>query len=272
MFDLTRPAIVGILNLTPDSFSDGGRYADVAAALDHAHRMVAEGADAIDVGGESTRPGAGRVEPAEQIRRVVPVLEALAAEVDVPISIDTTSATVAEAALEAGASILNDVSAGLEDGRMFGLAAERATPIILMHKQGDPATMQAAPTYQDVVAEVGRFLTARRDAAVAAGISPERIVLDPGIGFGKTTQHNLALLGGLSDLVALGQPVMLGTSRKRFIGEICSLEDPVDRVAGTVATTAMGVAAGVQLFRVHDVGPNRQAADVTFAALGHQNP
>jgi dihydropteroate synthase len=268
--DLSRPIIVGIANITPDSFSDGGRLEDVDVAVAHVLQMVSEGADLIDVGGESTRPGAAPVDVDEQIRRVVPVIERLAGEIDVPLSIDTTRRPVAEAALNAGAAMLNDVSAGLDDPGMLDLAAERGVPIILMHRHGTSASMQEAPRYADVVDEVCTFLVQRRDRAVEQhGVDPARIVLDPGIGFGKTTEHNLRILTNLQAFVELGCPVMLGTSRKRFLGEISDLGDPADRVAGTVATTVMGVMAGVQMFRVHDVAANRQAADVTAAALRH---
>ena len=270
--DLARPAIVGILNLTPDSFSDGGRFCEPAAALDRARRMIAEGADAIDVGGESTRPGAERIEPAEQIRRIVPSIEAIAAETDIPISVDTTRYEVAEAALGAGAVMLNDISAGREDPRLLDLAAQRRVPVVLMHMQGTPATMQKAPKYRDVVREVADFLIERRRVAVEDyGLDPQQIALDPGIGFGKSTEHNLTLLRRLGELSEMGSPLLLGASRKRFLGEVCGIEDPAGRVAGTAATTAIGVAAGVKLFRVHDVGPNRQAADVTWAVIGHPN-
>jgi dihydropteroate synthase len=268
--DLSHPVIVGIANITPDSFSDGGRFVDPGVAVAHALQMVSEGADVIDVGGESTRPGAVPVDAAEQISRVVPVIERLAAETDVPLSIDTTRREVAEAALDAGAVILNDVSAGLDDPGMLDLAAERGAPIILMHRQGASASMQDAPRYDDVVAEICEFLIQRREVAVERhGVDPARVVLDPGIGFGKTTAHNLAILGKLERFARLGSPVMLGTSRKRFLGEIGDLAEPADRVAGTVATTVMGVMAGVQIFRVHDVAANRQAADVTAAVLRH---
>ena len=271
--DLARPAIVGILNLTPDSFSDGGRFNDPTAALDQARRMIAEGADVIDVGGESTRPGAPRIDPAEQIRRIVPSIEAIAAETALPISVDTTHREVAEAALDAGAAMLNDISAGREDPRLLDLAAQRRVPVVLMHMQGTPATMQKAPSYRNVVREVAQFLIERRRVAVEDhGLDPQQIVLDPGIGFGKSTDHNLQLLRGLGALSDLGSPLLLGASRKRFIGEVCGIEDPAGRVAGTVATTAIGVVAGVKLFRVHDVGPNRQAADLTSAAVGHPTP
>lgn len=270
-----RPQIVGILNLTPDSFSDGGRYADTTAAVDAARRMIADGADILDLGGESTRPGAQRIDADEQIRRVIPVIERLAGIDKLPgVSIDTTLTVVARAALDAGATIINDVSAGLDphnETPMFQLAAERDVPIILMHMPGEPATMQVDPRYADVVTEVRDFLLRRAEAALAAGVKPQRIILDPGLGFGKTTEHNLRLLAHLGELVNTGYPILLGASRKRFLGEITGVTDPTQRVAATCAATAIGVMAGVRYFRVHDVAQNRHAADVTFAALAHQN-
>jgi len=268
---LDRPILMGILNLTPDSFSDGGRYDNADAALNQVERMLAEGADVIDVGGESTRPGAERIDEAEQIRRTAPVIERLAARFDVPISIDTTRSAVAEAALEAGATIINDVAAGREDARQFVLAAERHAGLILMHMRGEPATMQSDPTYADVVMEVRDFLLDRAAAAEAVGVAPDAIMLDPGIGFGKTLAHNLQLLGALNRFVETGYPVMLGASRKRFLGTITGCENAADRAAATAASTALGVQAGVRVFRVHDVRPNRHAADVSAAVAAHRH-
>ncbi len=264
-----RPVIMGVLNLTPDSFSDGGAYTDPAKALEQALRMAAEGAAIIDVGGESTRPGATSVAAAEQIRRVLPVVRALRYALPKPvrISIDTRSAEVAAAAVEAGATMLNDVSAGRDDPALLGLAAASGLPIVLMHMQGTPQTMQSDPSYEDVVAEVCSFLLARAEAAQRAGVKPERIILDPGIGFGKTQQHNIALLAQLHRLVDTGYPVLLGTSRKRFMGSLCAESAPAALVGATCATTALGVAAGVRYFRVHDVQPNRQAAELAWAIL-----
>lgn len=286
--EIENPKIVGILNLTPDSFSDGGRYADTDAAVDAARRMIADGADILDLGGESTRPGAHRIDADEQIRRVIPVIEQLLSKPTpsgrgVCLSIDTTLTVVARAALDAGATIINDISAGLDprprnktprprnETSMLHLAAERDVPIILMHLPGEPATMQVDPRYADVVTEVRDFLLRRTEAALAAGVKPQRIILDPGLGFGKTTEHNLRLLAHLGELVNTGYPILLGASRKRFLGEITGVTDPTQRVAATCATTAIGVMAGVRYFRVHDVAQNRHAADVTFAALAHQN-
>jgi dihydropteroate synthase len=263
--------IMGILNVTPDSFSDGGWFAETDTAVAHALGMVQEGAELIDIGGESTRPGALPVEPAEQRRRVIPVIERLAEHLasagrrEVQISIDTTSAAVAEAALDAGAAWINDTSAGRDDPAMLALAADRGVPIVLMHRQGMPARMQENPRYADVLAEVRRFLSERVDAAIAAGVSDRAILIDPGIGFGKTLDHNLALLAGLGDLVSLGPPVLLGASRKRVLSTICNQPDQRALMPATCATTTVGVMAGVKVFRVHDVAGNRQAADVAWA-------
>ena len=272
-----RPRIMGILNVTPDSFSDGGRLTTPGAAAEAALRMAREGADVIDVGGESTRPGAPRVDAPEQRRRVVPAIEATRRALDaagfgrVAISVDTTRAAVAEAALDAGAAMLNDVSAGRDDGAMFTLAADRGVDLVLMHMLGQPATMQHQPRYDDVVEEVRAFLLDRAAAAEAAGVARTRIVIDPGIGFGKTLEHNLSLLAGLDRLMDSPYRVMLGASRKRFIAAVARQagspvpDEAVDRLGGTVATTALAVMAGVRLVRVHEVAANRQAADVACA-------
>jgi len=273
----TRPLIMGILNVTPDSFSDGGRYSGVESALLRASKMLREGADIIDIGGESTRPGAAPVPAAEQCRRVIGVIHAVRDLIvrsaatgcghRAAISIDTRSDEVARAALDAGADWINDTSAGRDAPGMLALAAERAAPIVLMHRQGDPATMQDDPRYEDVVAEVRDFLAERARVAQATGVATERIMLDPGIGFGKRREHNLALLAGLERLVDLGYPLVLGTSRKRFMGAICAETDPAALVHATCATTALGIAAGVGVFRVHDVAANRQAADTAAAIM-----
>jgi dihydropteroate synthase len=270
---LDRARIMGVLNVTPDSFSDGGRFDAVDAAVAQGRAMASAGACIIDVGGESTRPGAERIDETTQRQRVVPVIERLRAALDeaghgdVVISIDTTRAAVAEAALAAGAGMLNDVSAGQEDPALLSLAADRAAPIAMMHMQGGPATMQQNPRYDDVVAEVLAFLSRRKEAAVAAGIERSQVVIDPGIGFGKTTEHNLALLHHLDRFVATGQPVLVGASRKRFIQAVSAAagERPDDRLGGTCAVTALAVQAGVQIVRVHDVAANKQAADVAGA-------
>jgi dihydropteroate synthase len=265
--DYSRPLIMGILNATPDSFSDGGQFLDVERAVAHGLAMAEEGADIIDVGGESTRPGSQRILAEEQIRRVVGVIRGLRAQLPAgaAISIDTSLGAVARAALDAGADIINDVSAGRDDPAMFRLAAEWGVPIVLMHMQGDPATMQDNPQYQDAPAEVASFLAERAQVAMAAGVEKSSIILDPGIGFGKLKEHNLALLANLDRLVALGYPVLLGASRKRFMGSICKVESPEALMPATCATTALGVMAGIAIFRVHDVCANRQAADVALA-------
>jgi len=243
---------MGILNVTPDSFFDGGRYLAREAAVRRGVELAEEGADLIDVGGESTRPGASPVCVEEEMDRVVGVVERLVRLVDVPISVDTMKPAVAAAALDAGASIINDVSAGRWDERMLTLAAERQCPIVLMHMRGTPRTMQEGPVYEDVVGEVCAFLASRRDRAVALGVARERIVLDPGIGFGKRLEDNLALLRDLPKVVGLGCPVLVGVSRKSFIGEILDL--PVlERLEGTAAAVAMAVARGARIIRVHDV-------------------
>ena len=264
---IDKPLIMGILNVTPDSFSDGGKYSDVDAAVRQVRRMLDEGADIIDIGGESTRPGAEPVAADEQIRRVVPVVEAIRRQVsaDIPISIDTTLSAVAKAALAAGADIINDISAGRDDEAILALAAETDAPIILMHSQGTPKTMQDNPYYDDVVQEVLAALQQQIDAALKAGIKRERIAIDPGIGFGKRKQDNIDLLAHLDAFVATGYPVLLGTSRKRFMGTICDVSEPSELVTATAVTTALGIMAGVQIFRVHDIRENRQAADVAWA-------
>ena len=270
-----RPVMMGILNVTPDSFSDGSQYADVESAVDAAQRMIVDGADIIDVGGESTRPGAERVSGSEQIRRVVPVIEALCQrDPTAVVSVDTTVAEVAKAAVRAGAAILNDVSAGRDDPGMFSLAADCGAPLVLMHMQGNPQTMQQDPQYDDVVSDVKAFLIEQSRAAMAAGVLQEKILIDPGIGFGKTSEHNFTLLAHLDQMVATGFPVLLGTSRKRFLSAATMSPgqpdlSPSQRVAGTCATTALGVIQGVSVFRVHDVRENRQAADTAWSVC-HQ--
>jgi dihydropteroate synthase len=257
---------MGILNTTPDSFSDGGRYLDSRNAVEHAMRMVAEGAEIIDIGGESTRPGALPVCADEQLARSLPIIAALRAALpDILISIDTSLAGVAEAALLAGADIINDISAGSNDPAMFTVAARHCCPIVLMHMQGQPETMQDNPNYQNVVQEVCNYLIKRADCALQAGIAKENIVFDPGIGFGKRRQDNLDLLAHLNRLVALGYPVLLGTSRKRFMGALCDETQAHNLLGATVATTALGVDAGVSILRVHDVRENKQAAIVAHA-------
>ncbi len=272
-----RPKIMGILNVTPDSFSDGGQHDALTDAVAHAQGMLGEGADVIDVGGESTRPGSQRVPVDEQIWRTADVVERVAALPGVMVSIDTTRADVAEAALDRGATMINDIAAGREDERMFELIAQRNANIVLMHMQRDPGTMQSDPQYDDVVGEIETFLLERAQAAQSAGVKRNKIWIDPGIGFGKTKAHNLALMANLKRFVDTGYPVLLGASRKRFMGAICtapgapgSAEPPApgELVGATCATTVMGVLAGVAIFRVHDVAANRQAADVAAAIVG----
>jgi dihydropteroate synthase len=264
---MTKPLIMGILNVTPDSFSDGGKYTDLDSATEQAQIMCDQGVDILDVGGESTRPGAEAIQSDEQIARVVPVIKAIRTNVSetVLISIDTTLSEVAEAALEAGANIINDISAGQTDKRILTVASDWGVPIILMHMQGTPKTMQDNPSYDDVVSEVIDSLKSRISEALTAGIKHENVVVDPGIGFGKRREDNIDLLAHLSDLVAMGYPVLLGASRKRFMGSLCAVSDPAELVTATAVTTALGVMAGVQMYRVHDVKENRQAADVAWA-------
>jgi dihydropteroate synthase len=244
--------VMGVLNVTPDSFSDGGEFFDTNEAIEHGLKMAAEGAAIIDVGGESTRPGSASVSAEEQIRRVVPVIEALAKKVDVPISIDTHNYEVAKAALEAGAAMINDITA-LSDERMGELAGEVGVPVVLMHIQGTPATMQIEPKYKDVVGEVRQFLLERAERAEQFGIDKSKIFIDPGIGFGKTTEHNLLLLRNIDRFVDSSYRVCVGTSRKAFIGKLTGKEKPADRIFGTAATVALCAATGVSIVRVHDV-------------------
>lgn len=264
---INKPLIMGILNVTPDSFSDGGLFHSVDTAVVQAQKMLDQGADIIDIGGESTRPGAQRVGVDQQIERVVSPIEAIRSHVstNVKISIDTTLSKVADAALDAGADIINDISAGCDDDQMLAMAARRQVPIILMHMQGSPASMQDQPYYDNVVDEVLGFLMQRVEEARRAGINAGQIAIDPGIGFGKRKQDNIDLIAGLNRFVDSGYPVLLGASRKRFMGAICNTSDPSELVTATAVSTALGVMAGVQMFRVHDVKENRQAVDVAWA-------
>ncbi|MES2921388.1 MAG: dihydropteroate synthase [Verrucomicrobiota bacterium] len=267
--DLTRDArVMGILNVTPDSFSDGGAHFGSENALSHARLMIAEGAELIDIGGESTRPGAAVVAAPEEIERTVPVIAALRAEWDGLISIDTTKASVAQAALAAGADIVNDVSGLLADLEMTGVCAASGCGVVVMHMQGNPQTMQAAPRYADVVAEVREFFEERFANLTTAGIDPEALCFDPGIGFGKTLDHNLALLRALGELAVAGRPLLLGVSRKSFIGKILGTKDLDAREWPTVAITANAREQGVMLHRVHSVKPNMEALRMTEAILG----
>jgi dihydropteroate synthase len=261
-----RPLVMGILNVTPDSFSDGGRYFEPAAAVEYGLRLVAEGADILDVGGESTRPGSPAVDPDEELRRVMPVVEALCRQTKAPLSIDTRKAAVAREAIAAGAQIINDVSALTADPAMLDVAVASGAGVCLMHMRGKPETMQDNPVYEDVVGEVFAYLRSRRDVLIAAGVEVQRIAVDPGIGFGKTVAHNLALLSQARRLHALGTAVLIGPSRKRFIRQALGA-DHLDVVAGTIGVAAALARQGVQVLRVHDVAAVRQAI-VLFEAAG----
>ena len=249
---------MGVLNVTPDSFSDGGRYLEPAAALAHGEAMAAEGADLIDIGGESTRPGSDAVTAEEELERVVPVIEQLSVRVAVPLSIDTRKAAVARAALDAGASFVNDVSALRGDSAMAAVVAEAEADLCLMHMQGKPRTMQDDPTYEDVVSEVKAFLEERLAFAVGQDIPEDRIWLDPGIGFGKTLEHNLELLRRLDEIAAIGRPVVVGASRKRFIGALTGRPE-TERLAGSLAAAVVAYERGAAMVRVHDVRATREA-------------
>ncbi len=258
---LDRPRVMGIVNVTPDSFSDGGHHFDVDSAVAHGLRLAEEGADILDVGGESTRPGAEEVPVEEELRRVVPVIERLARETGLPVSVDTSKPEVMRAAVAAGAGMINDVHALRREGALDA-AAELGVPVVLMHMLGEPRTMQDDPRYDDVVGEVHRFLAERIFAAEMAGIPRRRIVVDPGFGFGKTTGHNLALLAQLDRFVELGVPVLAGLSRKRTIGELTGRADPLQRVHGSVAAHLIAVQRGARLVRVHDVAATVDALKV----------
>jgi len=244
--------LMGVLNVTPDSFSDGGKFIDPNKAVEQGLKMAAEGASVIDVGPESTRPGAKPVSAEEQIKRAIPVIKALVEKINVPISIDTTNYEVAKAALDAGAGMINDITA-LADQRMARLAVERQVPVVLMHIQGTPRTMQVEPKYKDVVAEVLAFLLDKAKRAEQFGTPKERIFIDPGIGFGKTVEHNLTLLANIDKFVKTGFRVLVGPSRKGFIGKLTGKENPADRVFGTAAAVALCASAGVSIIRVHDI-------------------
>lgn len=262
--DETRTWLMGVLNVTPDSFSDGGRFFDPAKAIARGVEMVEEGADIIDVGGESTRPGADTVPVAEELRRVIPVIHGLSERVNVPISIDTMKAPVAAAAVEAGATIINDVSALTADPDMLGVVQKSKVGIILMHMKGTPKTMQISPQYTDVVSEVRDYLRGRVKALVAAGVEFERIAVDPGIGFGKLLDHNLALIAQLPVLRQIGRPIVLGLSRKSFLGHLTGLEVGQRLIPG-IAATAYAVVRGAQVIRTHDVRETRLALKVVNA-------
>jgi dihydropteroate synthase len=259
--------IMGVVNVTPDSFSDGGLFLDADAAVRHGLRLAGEGAHILDVGGESTRPGADPVGEDEELRRAVPVIERLARECEARLSIDTTKVSVARAALAAGATLVNDVSAFRFDSGMAALVAETGAGCCLMHMLGEPRTMQEDPRYDDVVSEVKAFLEERLAFAVSEGVDEERVWLDPGIGFGKTVEHNLELLRRLDEIVAIGRPVVVGSSRKSFLGKLAGGRDEGERLPGTIATNVLALERGASVFRVHDVAPNADALAVATATV-----
>lgn len=261
--------VMGIVNVTPDSFSDGGQYPDAASAVDAALRMVDQGAEILDIGGESTRPGSSPVSEAEELRRVLPVIEALAGSAKVPISIDTLKSGVAKAALAAGASIVNDIAANRQDQAMWRLVAETGAGYVAMHMQGTPQTMQTHPHYRNVVAEVEAFFEERFDGLRRCGVADEQVIFDPGIGFGKTLEHNLQLLGGLQRFRRLGRPVLLGVSRKSFIGKLLGTEVG-ERLPAGLACACLAVADGIAMIRVHDVPETVQAVRMAEAILAQR--
>jgi dihydropteroate synthase len=268
---VTRPLrIMGVLNVTPDSFSDGGEWFDFEAAVAHGRELVAEGAAILDVGGESTRPGADPVPREEELRRVVPVIDALAGVAT--LSVDTSKVAVAGAALDAGATYVNDVTAFRSEPDMAALVAERGCECCLMHMLGEPRTMQDDPRYDDVVDDIKAFLSERVAFAVGEGIAEDRIAVDPGIGFGKTIEHNLELLRRLDEIAAMGFEVVIGTSRKSFLGKLTGRDDPHDRVAATLATTVLALERGATVFRVHDVAQTADALKVAAATLRRDGP
>jgi dihydropteroate synthase len=258
--------VMGIVNVTPDSFSDGGEFLDPERAIAHGRDLAADGADVLDIGGESTRPGAGGVTAEEELARVAPVVEALTADEGPPVSIDTSKLAVAEAVLGAGATMLNDVTALRAEPELAGLCAQRDCEVVLMHMLGDPRTMQENPTYDDVVDAVKAFLADRIEFALAEGIEEERIWVDPGIGFGKTLEHNLELHRRLGELAELGRPIAFGSSRKSFIGKLTGAE-VASRLGGSIASNVIAFANGARMLRVHDVGPMRQALQLSGAVL-----
>ena len=269
-FTFPRPTLImGVVNVTPDSFSDGGQFLDPNRAVAHALELVAQGADLLDIGGESTRPGAMPVGEAEELRRVIPVIEQLAARVETPIAIDTMKPAVAKAALAAGASIVNDVAANREDDAMWRLVAATGAGYIVMHMQGSPQTMQANPVYADVVREVADFFQDRLRCLSACGVAVDQVVLDVGIGFGKTLEHNLQLLASLESFTKLERPLLLGASRKAFIGQLYPAM-AAERLPGSLACACLGVEAGVQIIRTHDVAETVQAVRVAGAILARK--
>jgi len=262
-----RTHVMGVLNITPDSFSDGGQFAGHDAAVDHARSMASQGADIIDIGGESTRPGAEALAEDEELRRIIPVIERIAKELTVPLSVDTYKATVARKALAAGASIVNDISGLRFSSDMARVVADYDAAVVVMHIKGTPRDMQANPVYEDVIGEIMDYLEESAAIALKAGVGRDRILIDPGIGFGKTVQHNLEIIDRLDEFRSLGFPVVLGTSRKRFIGTVLNIAEPKDRVEGTAATMALAIQRGAHVVRVHDVGAMAKVARMTDAIV-----
>jgi len=263
----SRTHIMGILNVTPDSFSDGGQYAEQGAALEHAREMVSQGADILDIGGESTRPGADPLTEEEELRRIIPIIERLSSEQRGPISVDTYKSSVAEKALQAGASIVNDISGLRFSPDMARVVADNGAAVVLMHIKGTPRDMQVNPVYGDLIGEIMDYLDESAGIALKAGVGRDRIMIDPGIGFGKTLEHNLTILERLDEFRALGFPIVLGTSRKRFIGTVLDIAEPKDRIEGSAATVALGIQRGARIVRVHDVGYMTKVARMTDAIV-----
>ena len=262
--------IMGVVNVTPDSFSDGGQFLDPARALDHARQLIEEGADIIDIGGESTRPGALPVGEEEELRRVIPVIEQLALESAVPISVDTMKPAVARAALAAGAAIVNDVAANRADPEMWRMVAETGAAYVVMHMQGTPSTMQDRPAYADVVGVVGEFFDDRLQRLADCGVTAEQVILDPGLGFGKTAEHNLQLLAGLGSFTKWNRPLLLGVSRKSFIARVAAATETASRLPGSLACVCWGIQSGGNIFRTHDVAETKQAVRMTEAILARK--
>ena len=265
--DFSKPIIMGILNVTPDSFSDGGSYPSSKSAVDKAMIMIEQGASIIDIGGESTRPGSERVSPLEQKRRIIDVISQLKSIIprNILISVDTTSAEVAEAAINLDVDMINDVSGGTDDKNMMPLVAKNNLYYCIMHMQGTPKTMQDNPIYSDVILEISDFLSSQANKVMDMGLDKDKIIIDPGIGFGKMTEHNLEILKNLKKISSLGYKTLLGTSRKKLFSEISGNNNPADRVSGTCSTSALGVMANINIFRVHDVWQNKQAIDIAFS-------
>ena len=265
-----KPLIMGILNTTPDSFSDGGKFTTLDSSSAHALQMINEGADLIDIGGQSTRPGAVEISVEEEICRILPVIKYLRKKAPGKIlSVDTTKAEVAETVLKEGVAVINDVSGGQGED-LLEVVSKYNAGLIIMHKKGSPETMQLDPSYKDVVGEIKAYLTHMCDLACSAGVSRDKLVVDPGIGFGKLLTHNIAILNALNEFSEIGYAVMIGTSRKRSLQEICGIQSPAEMEGATCATTALGVQSGAKIFRVHDVKANRQAADVAWAVLNNK--